>query len=478
MGARTGEQYLAALRAGRRRLWLDGELVGDVTTDPRFAGAAHSMATLFDLQHQDPARFLMPSPDTGEPVNVTHVIPRSRDDLRRRAGAIESWAQASAGTMGRTPDYLNVTFACFAGRPDALARHGEERGAENVVRYQAMIRDRDLCLTHSLMNPQVDRSTTEDRQAEGKVSLRKVAETGAGIVVDGARMLATLAPYADELVCYPGFNLPDGAHPYAISFAVPVDTPGLTFMCRDSYSKQRARFDYPLSSRFDEMDTVAIFDRVEVPRERVFCNANAPAYNAMQLETNWRAHVLQQAMIRGLVKLEFAFGVAHLLACTTGVAAFDHVQEKMGELWSYAEMARSGVLSAVAGAEPDEGGVMTPDERPLVALRGLMPNWLPRANDLIQLVGGGGFMATPSARDFEGPMRELIETYYQARGADAERRVRLFRLAWDLVGSELAGRGELYERFYLGDSFRMTALAYQLAPKESAEALVERFLAD
>jgi aromatic ring hydroxylase len=120
--------------------------------------------------------------------------------------------------------------------------------------------------------------------------------------------------------------------------------------------------------------------------------------------------------------------------------------------------------------------VMTPDQRPLVALRGLMPQWIPRANELIQLVGGGGFMATPSGEDFEGPLKELIETYYQARGASAERRVRLFRLAWDFVGSELAGRGELYERFYLGDSFRMTALAYQLAPKDQAEQMVERLL--
>jgi 4-hydroxyphenylacetate 3-monooxygenase len=476
MPARTGKEFLDALRGDGREVWLEGERIQDVTADARLAPAAQSLAGLFDLQHEVADVFLMPSPADGEPVNVTHVIPRSKEDLRRRGEAIAAWAQESAGTMGRTPDYLNVTIACFAGRPDALARHGEEQGAENVVAYQAMIRDRDLCLTHSLMNPQVDRSKTEDKQAEGRISLRKIGDTSEGILIDGARMLATLAPYADELVCYPGFNLPDDAHPYAISFALPMNTPGLKFLCRDSYAKARSRFDYPLSSRFDEMDAVVIFDKVEVPRERVFVDANAPAYNAMQLESNWRAHIMHQAMVRGYTKLDFAFGLAHLLAQTTGVAAFDHVQEKIGEIWSYAEMARSGVVSAVEGASLDEGGVMTPDQRPLVALRGLMPQWIPRANELIQLVGGGGFMATPSRDDFEGPLRELIETYYQARGADAERRVRLFRLAWDFVGSELAGRGELYERFYLGDSFRMTALAYQLAPKAQAEEMVERLM--
>jgi 4-hydroxyphenylacetate 3-monooxygenase len=476
--ARTGKEYLEDLREDGRELWIDGEKVADVTTDPRFAGAAKTMASLFDLQHEHPDVFLMKSPDTGEPVNVTHVIPSSKDDLRRRRRATRAWAEVTAGTMGRTPDYLNVTFACFAGRADVLERYDQEEGAANVRRYQAMIRDQDLCLTHTLVNPQVDRSTTEDKQAEGEVALRKIDETDQAIVVHGARMLATLAPYSDELVVYPGFNLPDDAHDYAISFAVPMNQPGLRFICRDSFSKQRDRFDYPLSSRFDEMDAVAIFDRVEVPKDRVFVNANGPAYNAMQLETNWRHHIMHQAMTRGWTKLDFAFGLAHMIAQTTGVAVFDHVQEKMGELWSYAEMARSGVLTAEEGAEPDEGGVMTPDQRSFVALRGFLPQWIPRANELIQLVGGGGFMATPTRADFEGPLRKVIDTYYQARGSQADRRVKLFRLAWDFIGSELAGRGELYERFYLGDAYRMTALAYQLAPKDKHEELVEQFLSE
>jgi aromatic ring hydroxylase len=168
-----------------------------------------------------------------------------------------------------------------------------------------------------------------------------------------------------------------------------------------------------------------------------------------------------------------------MLAEMTGVNTFDHVQEKLGELWSMLEMTRAGIVAAEAGSFRAEGAEdWVPDERSLVALRGLMPKWIPRAIELIQLVGGGGFMATPSRADWEGPRRADIEKYFQARNAGAERRVRAFRLAWDFVGSALAGRGELYERFYLQDSFRMTALAYKLAEKEHPLALVERFLRD
>ena len=117
-------------------------------------------------------------------------------------------------------------------------------------------------------------------------------------------------------------------------------------------------------------------------------------------------------------------------------------------------MTRSGVIASEEGsygAGPDELA-WTPDERPLVALRGLMPKWIPRAFELTRLVGGAGFMATPSLADVDGPLAAEIEKYYQARGAGSRDRIRLFRLAWDLIGSDLGSRGELYERFYLQDA--------------------------
>jgi aromatic ring hydroxylase len=167
-----------------------------------------------------------------------------------------------------------------------------------------------------------------------------------------------------------------------------------------------------------------------------------------------------------------------MIANTIGVVRFDHIQEKLGQIWNMCELTRSAIVAAEAGSSLDEGGVWYPDDRSFLALRGEMPKWLPRANELLQLIGGGGYMCTPSLADFDGPLRPLIDRFYQAAGADAERRVRLFRLAWDFLGSDLGGRGELYERFYLSDSWRMTALAYSIADKSFAESLVEQFLQD
>ena len=143
-------------------------------------------------------------------------------------------------------------------------------GAENLVRFQKRLAREDVSLTHTIIQPTVDKAT--DPQIIGnRVTLHKVGETEHGVVVRGARILATLAPFADEIAVYPGLPIPAGADAYALAFAIPVDTPGLIFLCRDSASAPGAHpFDRPLSSRFDEQDAFVIFDDVEIPRDRLF----------------------------------------------------------------------------------------------------------------------------------------------------------------------------------------------------------------
>lgn len=479
VAARTGAEFLAGLAADRdREIWIGGEKVANPMDHELLRPGAEAVARVYDAQHQHDEVCLAPNPDDGRLVNRTHLIPRSKEDLERRRASMEVIASATGGMMGRVPDYLNVTFACFAGAADVWARRGNERGAENIVNYQRLMRDLDLSTTHAIMNPAVDRTKPEAEQLGGEVSLHKVGETSEGIVVRGARMLATLAPFADEISVYPGSDLRPGDEAYALAFALPMSTPGLRFICRDSFSKPRSTFDHPLSARFDEMDAVVIFDDVVVPWDRLFLDGDIVGYSEVITDSGWRGHIMHQAFTRAYVKLNFAFGLGHLMAETTGVVRFDHIQEKLGQLWNMVELTRCALVAAEADSYLDAHGVWYPHDRPLMALRGEMPKWLPKAHELLQLIGGGSFMATPSEADFKSEIGPDIAKYFQAAGADAERRVRLFRLAWDYVGSDLGGRSELYERFYLSDSWRMTQLSYRTADKTTAIGLVEQFLHD
>ena len=210
MAARTGKQFLQGLRDGRE-LWVGGDKVGSIADHPALSGAAGALAEVFDLQHQAQDVCLMPDPETGELINVSHMMPARTEDLHRRHRGLERIAEYSVGLMGRTPDYMNVTFAGFAGRPDEWGMNGNEAGAERLIAYQKFLRRAYISLTHTIVQPTVDKATGDAPAPGNPYALHKVEDTAHGIVVRGSRVLATLAPFADELAVYPGAPMPDAA---------------------------------------------------------------------------------------------------------------------------------------------------------------------------------------------------------------------------------------------------------------------------
>ena len=295
-------------------------------------------------------------------------------------------------------------------------------------------------------------------------------------MVRGSRVLATLAPFADELAVYPAMPLPEGADAYALAFCVPMSAPGLKFICRDSFSSPTNRFDHPLSSRFDEQDAFVIFDDVEVPRDHLFIDCNRAAYNTTP-RMSWPPNIQQQTMIRASVKLDFAWGLALRMAAAIN-AADPETQRMIGEIWAYAEFTRSAVATAEAEAHEWPSGLWTPSSGPLHALRAMLPIWFPRVNEILRLIGSHNMFAAPTAAQMaDKDLRPLIDRYLPgAKGMAAEERIRIFRLAWDFAGGALAGRNEQYERFYLASSPRNLARHLAFTDRSRADRLVERFL--
>jgi 4-hydroxyphenylacetate 3-monooxygenase oxygenase component len=477
MGARTGEQFLAGLR-DKREIWLGDRRVPDVTTDPALAGAARTMAGLFDLQHREAATCLIPDEETGEPINASHMIPRSREDLQRRHDCLRLMADHSVGIMGRSPDYLNVTFAGFAANPTLWSSNGNEQGCENLVAFQKEFRRRDLSMTHTIIHPTTDRTTGDTPLPGTDISLHKVDETADYIVVRGARILATLAPFSDEISVYPSQPILPGAEAFALAFSIPMDAPGLKFLCRDSYTREGSTFDFPISSRFDEQDGFVIFDDVKVPKQRVFIDGNLGVYNRA-LATTWTANIVHQTAIRAHTKLQFA----HELGARMAEAVNDkrpQTAEMLGEIWCMAEFARSAILAAETQAREYEDGAWFPDPRPLTALRATLPQWFPRVNDILQLIGSHNLLAVASSGMLANPeLRPLIDHYLHGAGdVCAEERSRIFRLGWDFTSSALGNRVELYERFYLASGPRNLQMAHIRADRSDGARLVDRFLTE
>ena len=454
-GARRGTQVLERLRERPPALWYAGEQVEDVTSHPAFAGGVRTFADLYDLQWRDPDVSLYDSPTTGRKVARSFLIPKTHDELESISRAMRVPAVHTCGMMGRAPDYLNRAITGFAAGAPFLAQ-ADRRFGDNAVRHHERLRESDASLTHTLIPPQANRAQTSSGQADPFLAARVKQESDAGIVIRGCRMLATL-PISDELMVFPSTLLKSSEHdaPYAFGFVIPNDTPGLKFICRESVDYGRSHFDHPLGSRFEEMDAVVVFDDVFVPWENVFLYRDIEHCNLAYARTGAVVHMAHQVVVKNIAKSQFMLGLAALLVDSIGIEGFQHVQEKLAEIWVSLETMRAFLRAAEADAALDEWSVMRPAWNPLDAARNLYPRLYPRMVEIIQQLGASGLVAMPTEEDVRGPLAEDIKRYYQAARAEAFDRIPLFRLAWDASLSAFGSRQVLYECFFFGDPVRM-----------------------
>ena len=484
MAAITGQQFLDRLQKNPPTLYIDGERISDPTTHPSTRNMCQSLAGLYDLQHQPELKDALTYEDGGERHAISFMVPRSKDDLRRIGEAHRIRANYSLGFLGRAPDYMNANVmaaglgadyfgACDASRPGS----GSRDFAANMRRYYEHVRNNDLCLTHALTNPQVNRAKQASEMPDPYIALGVVEETEEGVIVRGARMMATL-PIADEILVFPSTVLKENADKsnYAMGFGIPTNTPGLSFQCREPIDVGRDPEDHPLASRFDEQDAFVIFDDVLVPWERVFLLYDVELANKAYAGTDAVLHMAYQVVNLKIAKTEAFLGTAQSIVDAIGSGQFQHVQSKVAEIIVMLEIMKGLEVAAREGAELNQYGVMTPARGPLDAARNYYPANHARLPELLQLLGASGIIMMPSKADREGPLGEQIAKYLQAGRATAEERLKLFRLAWDMSMSSFAGRQTLYERYFFGDPVRMHSALYEVFDKQPYVERIHAFL--
>ncbi|MDJ0757635.1 MAG: 4-hydroxyphenylacetate 3-monooxygenase, oxygenase component [Ardenticatenaceae bacterium] len=461
MPARTAQQVIDRLKNRPPTLYHRGQKVEDITTEPGICRVVKSLASLYDHQWVHKESSLYESPTTGDPVNRTFMVPQTRTQLQQIGDTMLKRAKFTAGMMGRMPDYLNRAIAGYGGSADFLAIQGPHF-AENMKNYLAYLRENDLSLTHTLINPQINRAVGAAQQKNPFLAARIKKETDAGIVIHGARMLATL-PISDEIMVFPSTLLRSTAEdaPYAFGFALPNDAPGLKFQCRETLDYGRSHYDHPLSSRYEEMDAVVFFDNVFVPWERVFLYRDVDICNQAYAATGTIWHMAHQVVCKNIAKTEYLLGLASLLVDSIGIEKFQHVQEKISKIWINLETMKAFRFAAEMQAEPNDYGVMTPAKNPLDAARNLYPHLYSDMIDIIKKLGASGLVAMPTAADVSGPLSEEINRYYQSARQEAVDRIPLFRLAWDTALSAFAARQTHYEYYFFGDPVRMSMALFK-----------------
>lgn len=476
---KTGSDHLRSLQDGRS-VYINAEKVADVTTHPAFKNSVASACGLYDYQahpeHLD--RMTFTSPTSGGRVNRLWELPRSRRELVDRRGALEAWAQSTCGMIGRSPDHVGSSLAgMYMGRK-VFEKHDSKR-AKALTDYFEYARDKDLYLSYVIINPQADRSKLTSEQPGEDLVARVVDEDSCGITIRGAKMLGTSTIFANEIMVSGFMGLQSGEEDYAFTAMVPMNAKGLKAFSRKSYEAAAPSvFDNPLASQFDENDAIVYFEDVKIPWDRVFVNRDVQMAQAQWHDT--RAHVYQnyQCQIRLMVKLRFLLGIARKVAEINGVINYPQVRETLGLLAAKATNIEAMVIAMEASGE-QYGEYFVPNRTILAAAQVVAQQIYPEVIDALRVLAGGGLIMLPSsAHDFGHPeMARVIEKTQRSSVASSLERVKFFKLAWDIIGSEFGSRHLQYEIFYSGPAFVTRGHSYRFFDWQKSKAMVEELMA-
>lgn len=451
----TGGEYLDSLRDGRV-IFVGSERVEDVTRHPGFAPTARSFARIWDARFDPRYRPHLVSEEGGECFATYYLMPRSREDLERRSRCSAVIADLSYGLLGRSPDFVGGYITGAATQPDRFD-DGEHRFSANVTRYYQHCRQNDLYLAHAVAPPQGTRDPAKfGRDSEAVPTLSVTGSYDGGVIVNGMKMLATGAAFAHELWIGNILPLAPDQKAASITCAVPVNAPGLSLWSRKAYAAHgEGTFENPLSTHFDESDCVVVCRDVKVPWERVFTIDDVAWSRRVYFDTP--AHTLSnhQSSVRYRAKTRLMLALARRITECMGTDKVPAVRDALNHLSAQDALIAALIRGQIQGFETLPGGFTCFDRRAMYASIYWATQNYDKICSRVRELMGGSVLQMPADIGVLGGAETapVFEANWAGNGWTARERMKLFKLAWDLLGTDFAGRHAQYERFYMGPAF-------------------------
>jgi len=476
---KTGKEHLEGLRDGRT-VYIGGEKVNDVTTHPAFATAAHTVAAMYDAKRAPENLETFSYEEDGTRYSTWYLQARTKDDLRRRMRCHKAIADMTYGMIGRSPDHVSGFVAGMATKPD-VCDNDDYQFSGNLLNYYDYCKKNDIYATYAVLPPQAARNPEfYVKQNLPVPTLQVTEERDDGVILNGMKMLATSAVFCDEIWIGNLLPLAPDQVKQAITCAVPVGAEGLTLWSRQPLNMNTSNeFDGPLAWRYDETDSMVMCKDVFVPWERVFIMDDAIKARNIYIESPSHCYGNHQSNVRYWSKLQLIVGLCSKVAHATGAIDVPAVKEVLGRM-SALEATLSGMIHGqIEAAESWPDGFVTFNRRIMYAAL----NWCTESysgiiDQLRELSGGGVFQMPASATVMHDPaIRAEFEEYWQTPQMPALDRMKLFKVVWDMVGSEFAGRQQQYEKFYAGASFIVRNHNYREADWGMFHGVVDELMA-
>jgi 4-hydroxyphenylacetate 3-monooxygenase len=456
---RTGEEYKASIRDGRA-VYMNGERIKDVTVHPSFRPLVDIRARIYDLQHDPATRHLMTYQEDGEAHAINNKLPLSQQDWWDKRRATDTVLEDVGGVVTRVGDEtVGEMWSLFDGQ-DVL-NEVDPQFSKNIRDHIFKVLHSDPFHVSANTDPKGDRSKAPQDQ-DPDMLLHVVKETDAGIVVRGAKY-ETAAAYANQAFTKPTIaNWGDAAYSdYAVGFICDLNSPRLKFICRTGFAGRAPADDYPLSNRFDEVDTLVIFDDVLIPWENVLFYRHTKA--AIFIRATLHRYSAFAFVQRNLKLADMLIGAALFNVRQTGLEKQQAVQEKLSQLAIYREGINAHLTAAIALPERSPGGLMMPNQSLLYTGRVLACSQLHEMMHLARELCGGQICVTPDKAAFDdAETSPWLQKYYTINEHwVADDRRKLLAFARDLLNSDYAGHRLTFQLFAQSAPFAHLGAVYR-----------------
>ncbi len=468
---RSGDDYRKSVADGRR-VWYQGQVLGDLAVEPMTKGLVDSYARWYDW-HRDNAWddvLWVDGPDGRQPISF--VPPKDVATLRKLAESIRLVAQRDAGTLSHTPGYGSLIML---GVSDVLASYGESGAAANAEAYYRSMAADGRFVTGVYAPAQTDRF----RPPEERLTVKVVEERDDGIVVDGALAIGTSLAFSDEVFSAP-IPYPNMPVEQAIWFAFPVKAPGVEMVLRKPTTTATDAFSYPLSTRFDEYESAVILRNVFISWDRVFAYRNLQTCLYLTRAMGW---LLLSHLARMLARYEFSLGLGLAVTSSLKTSKIPGVTEVLTDLAIQTETLRTALAASVGEAKESPAGNLLPDLTHLAVgtLHGLSTE--AAVANTVRTLSGQGVMMAPTEQDLSAhELQPHIEKLFGGGELSALERSALFHLITDHTASALEGRVAAFSSLSTGGELlwrRRLRWAFKQAGRDAACAdLVTEVLRD
>src|SRR6266567_232382 len=456
---RTGKDYIESLRDGRE-VWIDGEQVADVATHPAFAPMVSVRARIYDLAHETGTRDLLTYTDdeTAERCATTSRPPRTRDDWRAKRDSVDAILDDAGGVVTRVGDEtVGEMWSLFDGQN--VLNEIDPQFSANIAHHVRRAQLLDPFHVSANTDPKGNRSVRPQDQ-DPDVLLHVVGETDNGIVVRGAKF-ETAAAYANQAFVKPtiGEWNNEVLSDYAVGFLADMGAPGIKHICRSAFAGSRSPDDYPLTSRYDEIDTMIVFDDVEIPWENVFFYRHTRA--AAFIRATLHRYSMYSFVQRHLRVADLLLGLAYANAQQTGVKMHQGVREKIARLACYREGIAAHLTASIELAQRSPGGLLMPNQALLYTGRVHACSQLPKMMHLVRDLCGCQISLVPSAAAFRAPdSAQWLSKYFKVGEIEAEDRRKMLAYARDLLNSDYAGHRLTFQLFAQSPPFSHLLAVY------------------